>query len=172
LTNWAQVAAGDGFTACVKTDGKLFTWGVYYSGKLGHSDKINKSSPVQVGALTNWAQVAAGATFTACVKTDGTLFTWGQNNVGQLGHNNTIFRSSPVQVGTLTNWAQVAAGNNHTACVKTDGTLFTWGENSALQPALGHNDTVLRSSPVQVGALTNWAQVAAGGGHTLAISEV
>lgn len=34
--------------------------------------------------------------------------------------------------------------------------LYTWGYNSSSYGQLGHNDTVRRSSPVQVGALTNW----------------
>ena len=53
---------------------------------------------------------------------------------------------------------------NHTSCVKTDGTLFTWGRNS--DGELGHNNTYFRSSPVQVGALTNWAQVSGDSGTT------
>ena len=117
------------------------------------------NSPVQVGALTNWKQASAGY-FTACVTTAGTLFTWGFNSFGRLGHNDVISRSSPVQVGALTNWAQVSVSKQEfAACVKTDGTLFTWGRNS--DGNLGHNDTITQSSPVQVGALTNWTQVSA-----------
>ena len=171
LTNWSQASSASGISACVKTDGTLFTWGYRSGGRLGQNDYISKSSPVQVGALTNWAQVAASSSHTACVKTDGTLFTWGTNNTGHLGHNNTIALSSPVQVGALTNWAQVAVGDKVTACATTAGTLFTWGDNSALFVNLGHNDTILRSSPVQVGALTSWSQVAAGNSHILAITS-
>jgi alpha-tubulin suppressor-like RCC1 family protein len=160
LTNWAQVSAGNDHTACVTTDGTLFTWGRGTDGRLGHGNiAISRSSPVQVGALTNWAQVSAGSDHTACVTTAGTLFTWGLNTDGRLGHGNAISRSSPVQVGALTNWAQVSAGGNHTACVTTAGTLFTWGLNT--DGPLGDGTIVSRSSPVQVGALTNWAQVSA-----------
>ena len=98
------------------------------------------------------------------------LYTWGYGGTGRLGHNNTYINlSSPVQVGALTNWTQVAAGNAHTACVTTAGTLFTWGLNANGQ--LGHNNTdFAKSSPVQVGALTNWAQVAAGSYHTACVT--
>ena len=176
LTDWAQVAAGGTHTACVKTDGTIWTWGNAARGALGHNNATSLSSPVQVGALTNWAQVAAGATgvpidgaHTACVKTDGTLFTWGNNEAGQLGDGTLVFRSSPVQVGALTNWAQVAAApSTISACVKTDGTLFMWGHNG--QGQLGDGTIVPRSSPVQVGALTNWAQVSLGR-QTLAVFQ-
>jgi alpha-tubulin suppressor-like RCC1 family protein len=52
--------------------------------------------------------------------------------------------------------------------IKTDGTLWTWGENYAGKLGLGN--TTDRSSPVQVGAGTNWSSIAAGGfNHSLAI---
>jgi len=41
--------------------------------------------------------------------------------------------------------------------IKTDGTLWAWGY------------ITYRSSPVQVGSLTNWVDVAAGRDHTIAI---
>lgn len=39
--------------------------------------------------------------------------------------------------------------------------VYTWGDNTYGQ--LGRNNTVVASSPVQVGALTNWSDVATGG---------
>jgi alpha-tubulin suppressor-like RCC1 family protein len=88
---------------------------------------------------------------------------WGNNSSGELGLGDTISRSSPVQVGSLTNWKQVGLpnGSSHTACVKTDGTLWVWGVNTAFRGELGLGDTISRSSPVQVGSLTNWKQVSA-----------
>ena len=44
--------------------------------------------------------------------------------------------------------------------------LLSWGRN--YRGELGQNDTTSRSSPVQVGALVNWAQVGAGVSHSLA----
>jgi alpha-tubulin suppressor-like RCC1 family protein len=46
--------------------------------------------------------------------------------------------------------------------------LFIWGRNADGQLGLG--DTTNRSSPVQVGALTNWAQVSAGNEHTACVT--
>ena len=47
--------------------------------------------------------------------------------------------------------------------------LYAWGRNSFGQ--LGDDTIVNRSSPVQIGALTNWSQVSAGGFHTAAITK-
>ena len=45
--------------------------------------------------------------------------------------------------------------------------LYAWGVNASGQ--LGDGTVFNRSSPVQIGALTNWAQVAAGYQHTASI---
>lgn len=139
----------------------LYAWGLNSSGQVGNGTANNLSSPVQVGSLTDWSQISAGGEHSAAVKTNGTLWTWGKNSFGQLGQNDIVSRSSPVQVGALTDWAQVSAGlTQFTAAIKTTGTLWTWGDDDGGN--LGQNSVVDRSSPVQVGALTNWAQVSAG----------
>jgi alpha-tubulin suppressor-like RCC1 family protein len=165
-TNWAAVAGGNynsRTTVAVKTNGELWSWGYGYQGTLGIGIIGNRSSPVQVGALTNWKTPSSNSLFAACTTTDGKLFTWGINNRGQLGLGDTVSRSSPVQVGTLTTWATPGNAGGYfsaMACVKTDGTLWSWGGNA--YGTLGQNDTILRSSPVQVGALTNWATPSGG----------
>ena len=147
---------------------ELYAWGRNNNGQLGDDTIVDRSSPVQIGALTNWYQVSAsaGGTHTTATKTDGTLWTWGLNSSGQLGDGTVISKSSPVQVGVLTNWAQVSAGNAFVSSVKTDGTLWTWGIGSFGR--LGDGTSTNKSSPVQVGALTNWVQVSAGSTQTAA----
>jgi alpha-tubulin suppressor-like RCC1 family protein len=143
----------------------MWSWGGNNYGQLGiNQSPYNLSSPVQIGSLTNWSRVAAGRNFCLAIKTDNTLWVWGRNNYGQLGLGDTVNRSSPVQVGSLTNWYQVRGGAaGHTIAIKTDGTLWSWGQNGNGQ--LGLNDTYGRSSPVQIGALTNWSQAAAHSGR-------
>jgi alpha-tubulin suppressor-like RCC1 family protein len=163
LTNWFQASSGFNHSASVKLDGTLWTWGNGFSGRLGDNSTNSRSSPIQVGVLTNWAQVAAGVTHTASIKTDGTIWTFGGNTHGQLGDNTAVDKSSPIQVGALTDWYQVSAGNSYfTAAVKTNKTLWTWGRNQYGQLGQGINILVSRSSPVQVGFLTNWSYVSCG----------
>jgi alpha-tubulin suppressor-like RCC1 family protein len=162
-TNWAQLSVGGANVAAIKTTGTLWMWGINGAGQLGDNTTVSKSSPVQVGALTNWGQVStSNGTHTLAVKTDGTLWAWGSNGNGGIGNGTTADRSSPVQIGALTNWSKVAASQQgNSLAVKTDGTLWAWGNNSVGQ--LGDNTTVSKSSPVQIGALTNWATPTAGG---------
>lgn len=171
LTDWAQVSAGSTqFTAAIKTTGTLWTWGDDDGGNLGQNSVVDRSSPVQVGALTNWAQVSAGTQFCMAVKTDGTLWTWGGSNHGKLGDNSSggaSNKSSPIQVGALTNWSIVASSSQTPKAIKTDGTLWSWGYNSNGQ--IGDGTIVSRSSPVQVGALTNWSQAVGSSFTTAAV---
>jgi len=174
LTNWSQVSAAPNFITAVKTDGTLWACGLNTSGQLGIGTTTLYSSPVQVGALTTWSLVYAGTGFITAVKTDGTLWTCGLNTSGQLGYSTTqssvpLQLSSPVQVGALTNWKYVAVNSSgySMAAVKTDGTLWTCGYNG--QGQLGNSTIVSYSSPVQVGALTNWSTVATGVNNTAAI---
>jgi alpha-tubulin suppressor-like RCC1 family protein len=148
---------------------RLFSWGSNGIGQLGQNDVANRSSPVQVGSLTDWAQFSTGSNFSAAVKTNGTLWTWGFNNRGQLGQITVTNLSSPVQVGALTDWARVTGGDVHCAAIKTSGTLWTWGDNGSGR--LGQNIAynINRSSPVQVGSLTDWARTALGSSFSLAI---
>ena len=169
LTTWKQVACGFSFTAAIKTDGTLWTWGNNSYGNLGDGTVVPKSTPIQVGSLTNWKQVACGYFHTMAIKTDGTLWGCGYNLTGRLGIGNTTSMSSPVQIGALTNWKSVSCGYGHTTAIKTDGTLWSFGKNSYGE--LGYNTGGLGvSTPVQIGTLTNWKQVSAGGYHTSAIT--
>ena len=152
---------------------ELYAWGTNGSGEHGDNTITNKSSPVQTGSDVNWSKISSGNRFSHGIKTDGTLWAWGNNfnSVGSLGDGTTINRSSPVQIGSLGDWYQTAGGGGHALAVKTNGTLWAWG--SGANGRLGNNITYLadRSSPIQIGALTNWSQVAAGAGHSAAVKN-
>ena len=179
-TNWKQVSTGRDYTAAIKTDGTLWTWGYAGSGSLGNATITNTSTPVTTFAGgTNWKQVGSTYRHTSAIKTDGTLWTWGSNRglfgisgYGQLGTNDTINRSTPVTTfAGGTNWKQVNAGFIQTSAIKTDGTLWTWGYAAAGQ--LGNAVTTNRSTPVTTFAGgTNWKQVSSGGYHTAALTYI
>jgi alpha-tubulin suppressor-like RCC1 family protein len=170
VTGWNWVAAGYSHVAAIKTEGTLWAWGNNGNGQIGDGTfGANILRPAQVGTDTRWNRVAAGANHTVAVKTDGTLWAWGYNWDGEIGNGtsgaNVLL---PVQVGTGTQWASVAAGANHTLAIKTDGTLWAWGYNGSGQIGNGTSGTNVLS-PVQVGTGTQWASVAAGANHTVAI---
>jgi alpha-tubulin suppressor-like RCC1 family protein len=117
------------------------------------------TTPVQNWTNKKWRQVSGSVQdYIGAVTYDGRMWMWGNNADGELGLNDIVHRSSPTQVGSGTNWQCIStyvAG--FTNAIKTDGTLWTWGYNSEGQ--LGLSDTIHRSSPVQVGTLTNWKYI-------------
>ena len=164
LTSWLTISAGEYISAIVKTDGTLWTWGRGQSGQLGLGNTTSYSSPKQVGSLTNWSSTSLGRYTVIAVKTDGTLWSWGNNAVGSLGLGNTTYYSSPKQVGALTTWLRVAmSGYGTSYAITTSGALYSWGHN--YYGELGRSTSgggTNTSSPVQVGALTNWLNMACG----------
>lgn len=168
LTTWKSVVASVNYVCGIRTDGTLWSWGYNIYGQLGLGNTVSRSSPVQIGTLNTWTSVACGYAHVVATKSDGTLWSWGYNISGQLGQGHRSNRSSPVQIGTLTDWKQASCGMFHTAAVKTDGTLWTWGDNYGAGE-LGDGTNISRSSPVQIGSLTTWKQVAAGDYATNAI---
>ena len=116
LTTWSKLQGGNsynqGTVLAIKTDGTLWAWGEGSAGELGDGTTVDKSSPVQVGALTTWAECSPGNLQSQALKTDGTIWAWGSGANGRLGLNNTTNYSSPIQVGSLTTWTTIANGNS------------------------------------------------------------
>ena len=161
-TNWSSTVNLGNITTALKTDGTLWSWGYNEYGQTGNNSRTHTSSPTQIGTDTTWAKLPVSSTESAsggcaAIKTDGTLWVWSRQYFsGMLGLNqtgNAGYRSSPTQVGTDTTWSNIATGSVSTMATKTDGTLWMIGTNDDGQ--LGQNDTVKRSSPVQIPG-TNW----------------
>lgn len=167
LTDWAYVDLHN-VSVGLKVDGTVWCWGTGVFGAMGDNFAINRSSPVQVGSLTTWAVVGNWNSGISAVKTDGTLWSWGNNTDGAIGDDTRINRSSPVQVGALTNWAKVSGGGSRWFAIKTDGTLWANGYNGNVSGGgyLGDNTIIARSSPVQIGSDTDWANVWGGAGFS------
>jgi alpha-tubulin suppressor-like RCC1 family protein len=172
LSAWTQVTGGSFFQLAIQSPGTLWAWGAGANGQLGQSNTTNYSSPVQVGALSAWTQISAGALHSTAIQSPGTLWSWGYNGFGQLGLNTTTGTSSPIQVIVAVTgvWKTIGkTGGSSQIAIQSNGTLWTWGLNSNGQ--LGLNTTVAVSSPVQVGALSTWTQVAGGSNFQLAIQS-
>jgi alpha-tubulin suppressor-like RCC1 family protein len=174
LTNWSSVSGGRSQMFAIKTDGTLWAWGSNSDGALGINQAsatvAGRSSPVQIAtgiASVSGAQRNNGY----AIRTNGTLLAWGDPNSGCLGDNQTtVFRSSPTQIGSATNWTKVSGGNYFVLAIRSPGTLWAWGNND--NGTLGINQSgssSFRSSPVQVGALSDWIDVQAGNNISLGI---
>ena len=169
-TDWNNITFGrnDKYAShAVKTDGTLWTWGNNESGQLGHNNKTDYSSPVQVPGTT-WSKGRLWLNNAYYIKTNGEMYSWGQNYQGQLGINvpqNTDY-SSPKQIPGTT-WAQTGGP----CAIRTDGTLWVWSHNDFGQ--LGQNTQnpapgwTGQWSPTQIPG-TTWKHVTYGYRHLVA----
>lgn len=160
LTTWSTIGHGRGNTMAVKTDGTFWYWGGNGGGANGDGTTTAYSSPVQFGSATNWT-ACDGAWGAGYRIGGGVLWSSGDRQYGGLAlipspSNRTNLTAAQVGSPSAVAWRSVRGGTVTGNGTRTDNTLWTWAVN--YHGELGHGDTVYRWSPVQVGALTNWAQ--------------
>lgn len=159
-------------------------------GQLGNGNLVNQSvaTLVPLGPMNGFS-AGGDHTLAFSFANHSSVYAWGSNYHGQIGSAVTItgtgaFSSTPLRVpihgtqpfsagGIVTG---VAGGEFHSLAI-VDGTVFGWGYNGFGQ--LGFGTALLADStipgPVFVASngapLTGIKQVAAGGGHSLALSS-
>jgi len=174
--DWTMISTGDCyFSAAIKSDGSLWTWGEGGTGALGLGDFTSKNRPTRVGTDNDWVSVKAGGGNTVALKADGSLWIWGMNTRGQFGDGTIdnsdegVFIPYPVRVGTGTDWAGFALGQYFVLGIKTDGSIWAWGWNDYGQ--LGttgtYNDDGVPTPMPVVTTATNFVLAAAGSSHAL-----
>ena len=65
-------------------------------------------------------------------------------------------------------WEKISSGERHSIGIKTDGTLWAWGFNSDIG-LLGNGGTGTEFSPIQIGTVNTWKEVASGTTNSFAI---
>lgn len=119
-TNWTQVSCGYNFTAALRNDGNLYTFGWNVLGQLGDGTVVNKSVPTLISnGGVNWSNVACGWFHALALKTDNSLWSWGNNQYGQLGDNTIVSKSVPTQVSydSILKWKNIGAGRFHSLAI-------------------------------------------------------
>ena len=170
--DWEAVSSGESHNIALKSDGNLWGWGMNSYGEVGDGTRIERAAPARIGADNDWAQISAGKKHTVAIKADGSLWAWGSSKYGQLGDADVMgyWSEIPLRIGQDNDWESISAGEYHTMAIKADGSLWAWGSNATDQ--LGTNSGLsLSEVPVQVGKDLDWASVAAGTAHTLAIKK-
>lgn len=118
----------------------------------------------------NWLKILFGAIviIILCGLLTTILLNAGNNTKKDSGiSNNRYFQTTP---SFDTDWSMVAAGREHTVALKSNGTLWGWGNNSCYQLGLGY-DSFNIQTPIQVNTATDWASIATGYWHTVAIKN-
>ena len=167
-----NLAAGGKHTCVVTATGGVKCWGDNTYGQLGDGTTTNRLQPVDVIGLTNGVRgIAAGGVHTCALTVEGGVKCWGYNTLGQLGDGTKTHRSFPVYVYGLTRGVQaISTGASHTCALTVAGAVKCWGANLTGQVGDGTSGTD-RYVPVDAAGLPSGARaIAAGGGHTCAIT--
>ncbi|CEM12726.1 unnamed protein product [Vitrella brassicaformis CCMP3155] len=145
-TRVAQIAAGSGFSVALTEGGRVYTWGMAASGRLGYRVAgPNQLYPAPVEGLKGVvvSSVSAGAAHCLAISSQGALYSWGENARGQLGIGDLVDSFEPRRVRDPWSATQegsrfrlVSCGESHSMAVDSQGRLFTWGACGG--PTLGH----------------------------------
>ena len=176
LSGATAVAAGNGHSLALKSDGTVWAWGSNAYGELGNGTTTNSSVPVEVVTgnkslpLSGIVAISAGSFTSYAVKSDGTVWAWGANANGALGNGSTATDSTKaVQVKNLIGAITIAGGNDDAYVLKSDGTVWAWGFNE--YGDLGNGTTTNSSVPVQVSSLTGVSAISNGGSTGYALKS-
>ncbi len=169
------LACGHGHVLALDRQGKVWTWGANAAGQLGTGSLQQSPLPVKVELPAHIRHIAAGDTHSFAVDASGRLWGWGSNNHGQVGHLHDSRLSAkyftrPQRIKTGFPVAQIDAGMFYTVARSTQGELFAWGWNGMGQ--LGQPDLAFSPEPVRIKGLANVTRLAAGVGHTLALTDL
>lgn len=72
------------------TDGKVYTWGSYYTSLLGDGSNSHRYAPdLEHPILTDIKSIELSQSNAAAITKDGNLYIWGCNDRGQAGNGST-----------------------------------------------------------------------------------
>ncbi|NYT96856.1 RCC1 domain-containing protein, partial [Salinispora sp. H7-4] len=175
-TTITAVAAGSRHSLAVTSTGTVLAWGLNLTGQLGDGTTTSSNTPVAVNlpANTTITAIAAGNAHSLAVTSTGTMLAWGANLTGQLGDGTNSNSNTPIAVNLPANTtitAIAASSSGHSLAVTSTGTMLAWGSNFTGQ--LGDGTTTNSNTPVAVDlpANTTITAVAAGAGHSLAVTS-
>ncbi|HWF32128.1 MAG TPA: hypothetical protein VG188_06195 [Solirubrobacteraceae bacterium] len=187
-----QLAAGNGASLALTSDGRLYSFGENLYGELGRAlgsgSEAANPTPARVnlpgaGSGERIVEVAAGGAHSLALTSTGQLYAFGRNFYGQLGSTtgNGSDTANPtpaplVLPGASGPVSEIAAGEDHSLAVTSTGQLYAFGSNrfGQLGNPSGSGTELANPTPLRVslpGAVGPVVQVAAGFAHSLALTS-
>jgi uncharacterized repeat protein (TIGR02543 family) len=160
-----DVVAGGEYSHAVTTNGRVYSMGSNFRGKLGDGTTTNRSTPTLIlfpgiNEFNNEETIRnihIGSLHSVAVTTAGRVYSMGSNFRGKLGDGTTTDKSSPTLISFtgLENGETISdafAGSAHSLAVTTSNRLYAWGYNPFGQH--GDKTTVNKLIPTPVFDLT------------------
>lgn len=140
----AAIAAGDGYSTLLGTDGKVYAWGLGHEGRLGNGrlddSAQNSPAPVEAGAIPPGVTIrslSTGDVHAAAIGSDGWVYTWGADAWSVLGTgaptptldaavttpNFFEYLNASVPVEIIASWAMVSQENPEVGVDPSDFTV-------------------------------------------------
>jgi len=118
--------------------------------------------------------IAGGLTHSLALSSTGQMLAWGDDTYGELGNGTSNTSTSipvAVRLPSGTTVTAIAGGGAHSLALTSTGQVLAWGDNYYGQ--LGNNSTTNSSTPVTVSLPLGTAvtAIAAGSGHSLALTS-
>jgi alpha-tubulin suppressor-like RCC1 family protein len=189
-----SIALGQEHTCAVTHDGTLRCWGDGDRGKLGlggtddiGNDRGEPASAPDVDAGDDVARVALGSSFSCALRVGGDVVCWGFRDAGRLGDGlgmamedigddpgETAATLGPLDIpGTV---VDLAVGGSHACALRATNEIHCWGLGTggrlgyANEMDVGGTNTPASVGPVMMPRNFTPMQIAAGAGHTCALS--
>lgn len=168
--DYEMVASGDGFSWLIRTDGTLWSTGRNTYGQLAQNDTTDRDAYTQIGSATNWIWVACGNNHGIAIDSNFDMYAAGRNQKGQLGDNTQTDRDELLEVSPGLPWKNASCGNDYSLATRTNNTGYATGLNDVGQLGIGTTSDV-KVFTIEVGTLTDWKELKAGGNHSVAMTE-
>jgi len=181
LSGVVALATGEDTSLALLADGTVRAWGSNEEGFLGDGGTTGPEDcggdpcskvPIAVPGVAEVIAIAAADEFALALRSDGTVLAWGKNQYGTLGDG--IGKADPAvrQIAGLAGVVAISAGENGAMALLADGTTRVWGYNREGELGTGISSTNAPCyclAPTSPTAVSGVRQVAAGGGHYLAL---
>lgn len=186
-----QVESVFEFTAALRSDGTVWTWGQNYGAQLGtgNAGTDARTYPGKVEGLPPIVQIAVGDTFVLARDENNKVWQWGclyLDSSSQFCIDTNYFVPSVVTddgtpAGTPIDFIDIQAGGNIAMALTAAKEVWTWGKTSYLGRGASVNyDNAVTNEPGAVyttneddseSVLSNVTQIAGGKDHAMALSE-
>jgi alpha-tubulin suppressor-like RCC1 family protein len=131
------LVCGRNHSACIGSNGRVYTWGAASMGQQGINEARKKELyPKEVTYFRSKPilSLACGDFHTLALGMDCSVYSWGFNADGQCGHGNTINHRTPRRIDALDGQRIVSinCGSSWSSAITKAGDLFCWGYNDGL----------------------------------------